>query len=221
MRHIVFSTDEIYHIYNRGIDLRTSFSDKREYSRAVQTIDYYRFKNPLPRLALALVFEKEKRKEFFEKIKKKEKKLVEIICYCLMPNHFHLLLRQKKEGGITRFVSNFSNSYTRYFNTKHKRIGPIFQGIFKAVRIESDEQLLHVSRYIHLNPVASSIVKEHDLEKYIWSSLPEYLGFTNNKICDKELILGQFSSGVSYRKFIYDQIDYAKKLEVIKHLLLE
>ena len=76
---------------------------------------------------------------------------MEIICYCLMPNHLHLLLRQLMDGGISKFMSNFANSYTRYFNTKSKRKGPVFEGKFKAKRIETDEQLLHLSRHIHLN----------------------------------------------------------------------
>lgn len=85
---------------------------------------------------------------------------LEIISYCLMPNHFHLLVKQVIDHGIVKCLNNFSNSYTRYFNIRHDRVGPLFQGRFKAVRIETDEQLLQVSRYIHLNPVASSLIEE-------------------------------------------------------------
>jgi len=221
MRKIIFANNEIYHIFNRSIEQRPVFTHKKEYYRALTTLDFYRFKNPPLRLSKALLLENQKREEFFRELKQKGKKLVEIISYCLMPNHFHLLLRQKASNGVPKFASNFTNSYTRYFNTKHKRIGPLFQGIFKAVRIENDEQLIHVSRYIHLNPIVSFIIKEKLLDTYPWSSLPEYLGSQGEEICDKEIVLGLFPSKEKYRKFVHDQIDYAKRLEKIKHLVLE
>lgn len=221
MRKIIFANNEIYHIFNRSIEQRPVFTHKKEYNRALTTLDFYRFKNPPSRLSKALLLENQKREEFFLRLKREGKKLVEIISYCLMPNHFHFLLKQKANNGIPKFASNFSNSYTRYFNTKHKRIGPLFQGIFKAVRIENDEQLIHVSRYIHLNPVVSFIIKEELLDPYPWSSLPEYLGRQKEEICNKEIVLGLFPSKEKYRKFVHNQIDYAKRLEEIKHLLLE
>ncbi len=147
--------------------------------------------------------------------------MVRILSYCLMPNHFHLLLEQLSDQGVKKYLSNFSNSYTRYFNTKHKRIGALFQGIFKAVRIEDDEQLIHVSRYIHLNPATSCLVTEKNLDTYSWSSLPEFIDRKNGELCDTRPILDFFPSKKAYRNFIYNQIDYAKNLEQIKHLLFE
>lgn len=221
MRRVIFAADEIYHVFNRSIEQKPIFTNKREYSRAIIALDFYRFQNPSLRLSKVLLLEKEKREEFFLKLKQKGKKLVEIVSYCLMPNHFHFLLKQKVNGGISKFVSQFSNSYTRYFNTRRKRIGPLFQGIFKAVRIENDEQLVHVSRYIHLNPVVSFVIKEKDLDVHPWSSLPEFLGNQGRGICDKRIVLDLFSSKEKYREFVHDQVDYARKLEVIKHLALE
>ena len=138
-----------------------------------------------------------------------------------MPNHFHFLIKQKIDNGITKFLSRFTNSYTRFFNARYKRVCPIFQGIFKAVRIENEEQLIHVSRYIHLNPVVSFIIKEEFLDTYPWSSLSEFLDYQKEEICDKGIVLCYFSSKESFRKFIHNQIDYGKKLEAIKHLMLE
>ncbi|MBI4759007.1 MAG: transposase [Chloroflexi bacterium] len=218
---IVLANNEVYHVFNRGIEQRPTFTNKREYTRALTTLDFYRFRNPSLRLSKVLLLEKEKRGEFFLNLKSGGERLVEIISYCLMPNHFHFLLRQRLDDGISEFLSNFSNSYTRYFNTKHKRTGALFQGIFKAVRMESDEQLIHVSRYIHLNPVVSFVVKEEDLETYPWSSLPEFLGTEKRGICHKELVLGLFPSKEKYREFVHDQIDYARRLEAIKHLALD
>lgn len=222
MRPAILANDEIYHIFNRGIDKRPTFTDKREFTRAVVTLDFYRFVNPIMRLSKALVLNKEEKTNLFSDLREKGKKQVDIISYCLMPNHIHFLLKQLLDGGITRFMSNFTNSYTRYFNTKHeRRAGPLFQGTFKAVHIEDDEQLLQVHRYIHINPSVSFIVTEKDLINYHWSSLPEYSGKVNYDICSKELIMSNFSSLKNYNKFIFSRIDYAKKLKKIKHLIIE
>ena len=97
----------------------------------------------------------------------------------------------------------------------------MFQGRFKAVHIQDDEQLLHVSRYIHLNPAVSSLVKIEELENYLWSSYPEYLGLVSTHIVDKSLILSFFKSVNGYKKFVMDQFEYGKKLEQIKHLTLD
>lgn len=220
MRSFVLANNEIYHVFNRGIELRPTFATKRECERALIALNFYRFKNPSLRLSKALLLEKEERGKFFLKLMKEGQSLVDVLSYCLMPNHFHFLLRQRLENGISEFLSNFSNSYTRYFNTKHQRTGALFQGIFKAKIIESEEQLIHVSRYIHLDPVVGFVIKKENLEAYSWSSLPEFLGDGGRGICTKE-ILDLFPSRAKYLKFLYDQIDYAKKLEAIKHLLLE
>ena len=138
-----------------------------------------------------------------------------------MPNHFHLLLRQTEERGISKFLSNFQNSYTRYYNTKNERDGAIFLNQFKAVLIRTDEQLIHVSRYIHLNPTTSYVVKDfHSLLDYPWSSLSEYL---NNKpeICEIETIMDIFGTSTNYRKFLEEQVEYQRELDKIKHLILE
>lgn len=147
------------------------------------------------------------------------KKIISMICYCLMPNHFHFLLRQTRNGGITECISKLSNSYTKYINIKNNRVGPLLQGDFKAVHIATNEQLIHVSRYIHLNPLVGYVTK--DLDTYPWSSYGEYVNDTNNEICDKKIILDQFQSKEDYRTFVLDQVDYGKQLEAIKHQILD
>jgi putative transposase len=132
-----------------------------------------------------------------------------------MPNHFHFLVRQLKDNGISIFMSQVSNSYTKFFNTKNKRIGALFQGPFKAVHIQSDEQLIHTSRYIHLNPVVSNLTK--NIASYRWSSYCEYLD--KPYICSTSEILDFFASPVAYKSFIENQINYAKTLEILKHTL--
>lgn len=116
-------------------------------------------------------------------------------------------------------MAKFTNSYTKYFNTRHERVGPLVQGLFKSIWVEDDEQLIHLSRYIHLNPVMSYLTTEKDLASYRWSSFPEYLGISG--FCEKQTVLSHFKSKSDYRQFVYDQISYKRNLDKIKELILE
>lgn len=210
-RYLPFVNQEIYHIYNRGSEKRITFLDKRDYRRFLKTLRYYQLSGPKPKLS-----------HFFKYQRFKPdlaQKLVEVLAYCLMPNHFHLLVKQLKDGGITEMLSKSSLSYTKYFNTRYNRVGPLFQGEFKAVHIETDEQLIHVSRYIHLNPIVSFLVK--DLRKYEYSSYQEFVQRNSNDFCSTKEILGFFSSVEGYIQFIADQTDYGQTLEKIKHQIIE
>lgn len=220
-RKVVFTNEQIYHAYNRGVEKRPVFTNKREYVRALDTIKLYRFADLPIRLSKFLVIPAKERDELFKEIVEKHKKLVDILAFCLMPNHFHFLLRQKQNGGVSTFVSNVTNSYTKYFNVKHQRVGALFQGIFKAVWVEDEDQLLHLSRYIHLNPVSSFLIKPEALQDYTWSSYSEYLGRSNGTICDTKTVLSFFPSIEKYMEFVMDQVSYAQELEKIKHNTLE
>lgn len=206
-----FVTGQIYHVFNRGVAKLPIFTDQRDYKRFLQAIYYYQFQGPKPQFSQL--------NRFKDLNFEKNRKIVEIFCYCLMPNHYHFLLKQIQENGISEFISKVTNSYTKFFNTKHKRIGPLFQGQFKAVRIEYEEQLIHVSRYIHLNPVVCYLVK--NLNTYPWSSYLNYIGSEENKICSKDFILSMFKTTQKYEEFILDQIEYAQSLERIKHLAID
>ena len=213
-------TSEFYHVYNRGIDSRPTFTDKKELLRAEESIKFYRFSSPPMRLSYFLSLGVDRRDQLYKELTKTSL-LIEIISYCLMPNHFHFLLRQENDKGIAKFMSNFQNSYTRYFNTKNQRDGPLFLDQFKATRIETEEQLLHLSRYIHLNPYSSFVVKTLSvLENYSWSSLPDFLG-RREGFCRKDLILSFFKKTEDYKNFVFDQADYQRKLESVKHLTFE
>jgi len=167
-RQVILANGEIHHMINRGVEQVSTFLDKRDYSRFLETCTYYQKVNPPVRFS----FKKRVPKKRLLNLGK-QKNLIEIICYCLMPNHFHFLLKQTEDDGISSFVSKVTNSYTRYFNIRHRRKGHLFQGPFKAVRIAADEQLIHVSRYIHLNPVVDYLVE--DPKDYLFSSYQEYL----------------------------------------------
>ncbi len=142
---------------------------------------------------------------------------VEILAYCLMPNHFHLLAKQLVDGGLTSYIRHLANSYSHYVSVKYKRSGPLFTGRFKSVHIETDDQLLHVARYIHLNPVVSGIAS--DLSKYNWSSYLSYVGDSTNGLASPEKLLAYFKSKEDYKQFVHDQESYGRKLEKIKHLM--
>lgn len=222
MRWPILANGEIYHVVNRGLEKRPTFDRQAEYERAVMAFSFYQHLRLPMRLSHFLNLPIEERKSQWQYIEQKNPRRVEILAYCLMPNHFHLLLRQKTDNAISRFLADVTNSYTRYFNTRHNgRKGPIFEGSFRSVRIESEEQLLHVSRYIHINPVVSYLVAYKNLAMYPWSSFSEYIDPGKRGMCQTKAVLGLFSSAEAYAQFCFDQIDYGKKLEQIKHLTLE
>lgn len=221
-REIPLVTNEIYHVINRGAGSQSIFLNQKDCLRGLETIFYYQNKNPSPRYSFFLRLPSQQRKEILNRLQAKKDFLVEIIAFCLMPNHLHLLLKQIQDGGISIFMSNFANSYTRYFNTRQKRIGPLFQGKFKAVRVETDEQLIHLSRYIHLNPYSSYLVKTiEEIKKYPYSSFSEYVDLKKPGRCAKEIVLENFKDFSSYKQFVFDQADYQRRLQEIKHLALE
>lgn len=211
---------QYYHVFNRTIDQKQIFSFKKTCKRAIKTLDYYRYKDPLVRLSNFLILSKENRQRSLFLLQT-HPELIDVIAFCLMPNHFHLLLYQRETNGISTYLSQFENSITRYYNSLNKRKGPLFEGQFKAVRIETEEQLLHVHRYIHINPSTSYIIETfEDLMSYEWSSLPEYLG-SRKGFSKKEIIMSKFSSRDSYLKFLADNIDYQRKLHLISKLTIE
>lgn len=219
-RKLVFASGEIYHVYNRGVEKRRTFVTARDYERGLQTFDYYRLQNPPLRFSHYIRLSEDARGFTREKLNKLDP-LINVLAYCFMPNHFHFLLRQAHENGISKFIANFTNSYTKYFNTKNKRVGHLFQGTFKAVRIGDEEQLVHVLRYIHLNPVSSFIIEPENLSNYSWSSHQDYINENQTGIIDDFTVMNLFTKPRSYESFVRDQIDYTRNLEMISHLILE
>lgn len=134
-----------------------------------------------------------------------------------MPTHFHFLVRQKEDDGVIKFISNVTNSFTRHFNLKTNRKGPLFLPVFKSSKISTYEQFIHVSRYIHLNPFSSGLVKTPQaLLDYPWSSLSDYLQIPKHTFLSKTYLMRNFKSKESYRSFIFNHADYQKNLEFIK-----
>lgn len=210
-RTIPFVNGEIYHLYNRGLEKQTIFNTQWDYTRFTKTLFYYQIKDPKPKFSTygqskAFAIDK-------------SKKIVDILSYCLMPNHFHLLVKQLIDDGISEFMRRFIHSYTKYRNVKYGRQGPVFQGIFKAILVENEEQLLHLSRYIHLNPLVSLLTK--DLKLYNWSSYLSFINLSNDTRVAKEEILNFFKSPKEYEQFVLNQAEYGKTLEVLKHAAID
>jgi putative transposase len=213
-------TGGYYHVFNRGVAKMPTFTSISDYKRALLTLEYYRFTNPPLKLSKYKDLTPEDRNKIDLELGYKNNRLVDIISYVFMPNHFHFLLRQNTDGGVSKFIGQFSNSYTRYFNTKNKRVGSVFQGVFKSVEVESEQQLIHLSRYIHLNPYVSNVVKINGLASYPWSSLPVYLDGQNN-FTDNKIVTSHFSERFSYKDFVFNHSDYARELEIVKHLVID
>lgn len=211
--------DYYYHIFNRSVAKIPIFKRKKDYFRLLDLLSYYQFKNTPLSFSVLIRKDKDTQRRIFDDLEKNGKKLVEIVCFCLMPNHFHLLAKQVEKKGILTFTGNFQNGYAKYFNILYQRVGPLFQDRFKAVLAENEKQILHLSRYIHLNPYSSFVVKnKKDLIFYPWSSLPEYLG-KQKGFCQSEIVLNQFNSTKDYLDFVLDRADYQRRLKEIEHLV--
>lgn len=170
----------IYHVYNRGVEKRSIFMDESDYKLFLYFLKRYLtddVNEVRPRW----------RKDLFRNIS--------LLSYCLMENHFHLLLKQESKESMTIFMRCLSNSYTKYFNQKYNRVGPLFQGKFKAILVQKDEYLLHLTRYIHLNPIGNKTITRSDLVtlKNAYSSLLDYFGERNTEWVHPEVILDYFS----------------------------
>lgn len=215
-------TNEIYHVFNRSIASVPIFQNNSDYLRMISLFNYYRFSKPPLRFSHYRHLPLKARKEYIRKLYKNGSLLIDIYSFCLMPNHLHLLLKQRSKDGISQFVGKVQNAYARYFNTKHDRSGSLFNSMFKVVRTENDEQFIHVMRYIHLNPLTSYIIKEaKDLENYKWNSFGIYIGNFSYPFVNTEFALQLFKSKEKLIEFTYNQIDYQRKLHQIKHLTLD
>jgi len=219
-RKIPIATGEFYHVFNRSVAKLPIFINKNDYQRGLALIEYYRHKNPPYRFSHYKNLSVEQRLLLRQTHPSFSNPLVNIVAYCIMPNHFHFLLQPILENGVSDFMRNFQHSYAKYHDTKYERTGSVMQSMFHAVRIETSEQLLHVSRYIHLNPVTAYIAKPENLADYAWSSFPSYMS-EQQSFVDTQAILSSFPSKSAYMKFVLDQVDYQRSLAVIQHLSLE
>jgi len=201
MRKFEFQTGEYYHIYNRGVDKREVFLDKWNYVRFLRSLREFNNNS----IYEQRIYIKNKRKELSSEASElssyieKLPKFVEIICYCLNPNHYHLLLKQLADEGIKMFMHKLGTGYTNYFNSKYNRSGSLFENRYKAIHIKSDSYLLWLSGYINGNAEIHKIAKA---ENWIWGSFKDYLEERGGTLCRKEIILSQFKDVDEYRDLV-------------------
>lgn len=206
----------IYHVFNKSIANFVIFNDKIEFSRMLLTITYYQGYKPSCNLGVYIRDNKIKNSSQDAPILIPSSKntLVNIVAYCLMPTHLHLVLEENMENGLSIYMNTILNSYTRYFNIKHKRKGPLWEGPSKKVAVQSDEQFLHLTRYIHLNPVTAYLVDKP--EDWPFSSYGEYTDRVNTdkRLCNYRNLMDIKPS--SYEDFVNDRISYQRELAKIK-----
>jgi putative transposase len=236
MRKTEFANGEYYHIFNRGVDKREIFSCQKDYTRFLEGMREFNREESIGSL-FHLNLRRLKLKppggsSLSHRVASAGRPLVSIICYCLNPNHYHFILRQEVEYGISKFMHKLAMGYVHYFNKKSDRSGALFQGKFKAVHIASNEKLLLLSVYVNTNhfihgcsnqdPTSSSNSRS-DLESNFWpyASLPDYLGKRSGTLCDKVPILGQFKNIPEYAKFIEDNAMYLKEKKELKKYIIE
>lgn len=214
-RTFSFAPDEFYHIYNRGTEKRNIFMSRSDRDRFLALLYFANQDGPadlkLQGSTLLGIVEK-----------RTGAPIVEIVAYCLMPNHFHLLARELEEGGISKFMQKLTTGYTMYFNKKHERNGSLFQGRFKATHVSDDRYLRYLISYIHLNPVkliepkwketgiTNKVRAERYLEEYPQSSYLDYLGKERPEgmILSHEALPEYFSSGADFKTFVTEWLTY-------------
>ena len=228
-----FVEDEIYHIYNRGVEKRNIFLDDEDYLRFIHNLFEFNDIAPAGKFSTKkTIGSPTSDVSNGASDDKKRKLIVEILVFTLMPNHFHLILKQKVENGIVKFMQKLGTGYANYFNKKYKRVGGLFQGKFKAVVIEKESYFEHISFYIHANPLkylgsptseTSEISEILFLEKYRWSSFLDYIGKKNfPSITSRELFLDFFGSEKKYLEQTKQWVKERKKnFEKIQEIVLE
>lgn len=218
-RRPIISTNEIYHLYNRTIGKETIFSSGKYLYKFLKIVNYYRYLQRI-RLSKFNLLPDSLQREYISNVIKTSP-LLEIYVYSFMPNHFHFLVKQLQDKGISIFLSNIQNSFAKNYNLINDRNGSLFEHNFKAKRITNNEEFIHVSRYIHINHVTSKIIEFDQLPTYEWTSLPGYLNENLNKFVNVKPLLNYFKTPEKYLKFLKDNVDYQRKLKKIKDLLLD
>jgi len=216
-RNIIFAPGEFYHLYNRGTEKRNIFTSQSDYERFLALLYAA---NGTVQLQL------ERQGSTLPEIRDLDRGeiLVNIAAYCLMPNHFHLLVREKEDNGISRFMQKLITGYTMYFNTRHERTGALLQGRFKATHADSDQYLKYLIAYIHLNPVKliDPEWKENGIEdrkraddylrRYKYSSYLDYLGFERPEqvIISRNALPRYFETHRDFTSNIREWLEYQK-----------
>ena len=209
MRNIKIAPGEYYHIYNRGVNKQKIFHDRSDWARFLFLILYFQSPLKVSHLGrvvkdlihnLGLIGQHSVLTNLRDEVVKK--RMVELIAFCLMPNHFHLIIKEVEEGGIASYMQRVLNAYAKYYNTKYEKSGHLFQGPYGAVHVENDNQLIYLSAYIHRNPRELSDWYNKE-ESFPWSSYQDFIG--ENRYGDlllPDIVLVQSRNKKKYHEFV-------------------
>jgi len=234
MKRPPFVNESIYHIYNRGVEKRNVFLDEKDHLRFINNLSYFNDKNinaVSHNLRRDVFSSSSSLYEVEPRTGKVQEPFVDIFAFVLMPNHFHLLMKQRTENGVVKFMQKLGTGYTMYFNTKYERVGSLFQGKFKAVLVERDAHLLYLPHYIHFNPLDLIPVRGRTsyrdrirfLENYRWSSFPDYIGKKNFPFATRrEFLCELFGDRKRYEKEAREWLRSKERVfDLTKEVLLE
>jgi len=202
---------EYYHVYNRGMQKQPIFQTDADRIRFLFLLLTFQGKNSIKNVGRELKQTVQSRTLHSWDLKSEltedilENRMVEIVCFCLMPNHFHLLLKENEDGGIAKYMQRVLTAYTKYFNTRHEKSGHLFQSSYKSVLMGNDRQLMHVSAYIHKNPKELSMWKRKE-HQYPWSSYQDYVGKNRwSQLIATDIITDRYPKNKiakSYKEFV-------------------
>ncbi len=184
-REDVFAQDHYYHIYNRAVDGGVLFFDPGNYEYFLRLVKRYYQRHGAA-----------------------------VIAYCLMPNHYHFLLRQETDAPLSKFINVLFNAYVQAVNQQQDRKGTLFEGRFRHVWVDREEYLVHLCRYIHLNPLKARLVTR--LEDWPYSNYLEWIGQRSGILKDEDFIYGRFPTAEAYQQFVADYQDETRVQEQIK-----
>jgi len=208
----VYKEDSYYHIYNRGVARQDIFLDDQDYKYFLFYLKLYVIQK-LPDIDL----QGRTLKYFKSRIPNNFADEIQLVAYCLLPNHYHFLIHQKSRDSIQHFMRSLGTKYSMYFNDRYNRVGPLLQGKYKAVLVDSDEQFVYLSKYIHKNPL-DVLTSGSDLEVYKYSSYINYLGRINQTWVKPQSVLDLFSSTnkmLTYKQFVESLKDDYSSIEDI------
>lgn len=219
-------TDQIYHIYNRGVDKRNIFADGKDFVRFIRSMRDFNSIKPIGSLYEKKVKEYKMRgKDIANPLwvsdipsDSPDKPSVEFISYCLLNNHYHFLLKQLADGGISEFMRRLGIGYTNYFNKKCNRSGSLFEGKYKIIKVNNYSHFLKLAVYVNCN---SEVHKISLAKNWPWSSFLDYIGKRKGTLCDREIIINEFKNSVEFENFCLQVLPGIIEMKDIKRDFLE
>lgn len=218
MRREPITTNYCYHVFSRSIAKFKIFNNDEDYLRFIDVLKLYQYQDFHYSYSRFSALSPEIQQAIIKKLELSSPVYIDIVAFCPMPTHFHLILKQIVDNGISIYMSRVLNSYSRYFNLLHRRKGPLWERRFRSVFIKNNEHLLHATRYLHINPTSAGIVKSPKV--WAFSSYHEYISRTSkDRLCRFENLLD--IKPAQYKKFVNDHVGYQKELSKIKYLLID